>query len=319
MAKAIVAVAIAETPRTITIKQENDMRQVRPYIPGLVKGLRSLGLALGPDYQIVYRERPVDQLNAAGTFSVDNPAYPVDNPTDPIIFCMSTTVVGAAHDFTRTMPNPTPIVGVVSNPGREGFTRVRHICGVSARRSQTAGECFLRFLETVPTLRTVHVLHKPNYPPSDEAIQLIDRVKPQGITVVKVGFQTYADLVAAFPRLPTRDQNNAAEEGILVLAVDVALGAAVEIIDTARAKKLPSFFPITDWVSKAVPSALGGYGVSQTECGRLMAERVDYIWTHNNNTPPKRWRTAPSIEWLASATAATELKITLPDIVPVAE
>jgi hypothetical protein len=315
MAKAIVAVAIAETPRTITIKQENDMKQVRPYIPGLYQGLKSRGLTLGPDYQIIYRECPIDQLSAADTFSVDNPAYPVDNPTDPIIFCMSTTVVRAALEFTRTMTPPIPIVGVVSNPGREGFAKVEHICGISARRSQTAGECFSRFLDTVPSLKTVYVLHKPNYPPSDEAIRLIDKAKPPGITVPKLNFQNYAELIGALKSLPT---GNPAEQGILVLPVDIAFGSSVEIIDWARTKKLPCFFPITDWVSKTLPSALGGYGVSQTECGRLMAERVEYIWSHKNTTPPKRWSSAPSIEWLASAAAAADLKIELSEFAPLA-
>jgi ABC-type uncharacterized transport system substrate-binding protein len=297
--KTIVAVAIGDPANDKIITSATGLTGVRPYIPGLIQGLTNF--QIGRDYEIVYRERAV--ANLGGAFTV-NPA-----PTDPVIFCMSTTVVKAAQAFTTTIP----VVGVVSDPGREGVASAQNICGVSAQRSQKSRDCLDNFLKTVPSLTEVRVLHKPGYNPSDEALQHIQHPPPP-VTVVVVPIQTRADLDRELANLPTRNLSQPATIGVLVLPVDVCFGAAPTIIDVAQNQKhLPTFFPVTDWVKPALPSALGGSGVPQHKSGELMAERVDLIWT-NHSIPNPRWRDAPgsASEWRVSRAAATALNITLP-------
>jgi hypothetical protein len=303
MAKTIVAVAIGEPSNDKIIRSTADLSGVRAYIPGLVAGLTNF--QIGRDYEIIYRERQLDQLSGAFTVT---PA-----PTDPILFCMSTSVVKAAQAFTSTIP----VVGLVSDPGREGVASAQNICGLSAKRSQTARDCYDNFLKTVPSLTEVRVLHKPGYNPSDDALQRIQQPPPR-VPIVVVAIQTRADLIRELNNMPTRNLSQPATVGILVLPVDVSIGAAPVIIDTVQAQKnLPSFFPITDWVKWAMPSALGGSGVPQYKSGELIADRVNHIWT-TNSIPNPRWKDAPSdaFVWLASRAAAAALNIALPSGVP---
>src|SRR5262249_57670153 len=86
------------------------LQDVRPYVRGLVEGLKAsyeLGGSAANGYEIRYRQRP--DPNASGTFNVSG-------LTDPIIFCMSTTVVTA----TQNANVQTPVVAIVSDPDREG-------------------------------------------------------------------------------------------------------------------------------------------------------------------------------------------------------
>jgi hypothetical protein len=298
-AKTIVAVAIGDPSNDKIIRSASGLTGVRPYIPGLIKGLTNF--QIGRDYEIDYRERPANNLS--GAFTV----YPA--PSDPVVFCMSTTVVKAAQTFTSTIP----VVGVVSDPGREGVTSAQNICGLSAKRSQKSRECYENFLKTVTTLAEVRVLHKPGYNPSDEALQHIQHPPPP-VPIIIVPVQTQADLDAALAALPARDLTQPATIGVLVLPVDVCLGQASKIIDIAQTQKnLPTFFPVTDWVQPALPSALGGSGVPQHKSGEFMAEGINFIWT-NHSIPNPRWRDAPdsAFEWRVSRAAANALRITLP-------
>jgi ABC-type uncharacterized transport system substrate-binding protein len=311
----IIAVAVGTPDNDHPITDPNNLGEVRPYIPGLVKGLEEKGFTLGSGYNILYRERPVNQLDDPDTFKADG-------AVKPIIFCMSTSVVGAAKTYTEA--SDKPVVAVVSDPKREQVYRRTNICGISARRSQTARECFEDFLATVPTLEQVYVLHKPNYNPSDDALKRIEKAaREAGVTITKSPVTDSGDIDTEAAKWTPRTKTQPATRGVLILPVDVLLGNALKIIRLAQAKFLPTFFPITDWVkptsTSTNPSALGGYGASQYRCGQLMAERVAHIWTNwgtANQIPNPRWKFVSTIEWVTSPAAATYLGITLPDDVP---
>jgi len=316
----IVAVAIAQRNGKLRIKTSADLRdlkrvRVRPYLRGLVQGLDVRGHHLGKDYDIEFRQRKAADI--------DRPTFDNYQSGDPlVIFCMSTTVVAKAKDLVGS---PTPIVGIVSEPTLEQFDTVTNICGVSAKRSQTAGECFGRFLRTVPTLTEVRVLHKPGYGPSDRALSKVRTAAAAmspPVTVTPVPITTAADIEDAIDAMHARDVDNPATVGIQVLPVDVCLGHAQDIIDLAQGeKKLPTFFPVPDWVKPDEASAIGAYGVPQRRCGQLMAERVDAIWKNGGTVPGAgfaRWTEAPAdaFEFVASTAAAHELNIKLHTSIP---
>jgi ABC-type uncharacterized transport system substrate-binding protein len=326
MPNRIVAVAIAAENKDITINSRRDLRDLRrvktrPYLRGLVQGLATRGLKLRKDYVIEFRQRKPSALGTAAAFG--NPA------TGDVIFCMSTTVVKAAADLFSTIP----IVGVVSDPTKEAntagtkFDQIANICGVSARRSQTAGDCFDRFLRTVPTLIEVKVLTKQLYGPSDRAFDLVNTAATQkGIACTPVPITDAASLETALDNLTVRDPDGPqpAMMGVLVLPIDVCLGHAQEIIDIAQGeKKIPVFFPVPDWVKPNASGALGAYGVSQQTCGEMMAERVSVIWRSGNAVPGSpfvRWVVAPddTLQWVVSGAVADpdELNIPLSQNVP---
>jgi hypothetical protein len=300
--------------------------KVRPYIQGLIQGLDALGQRLGPDYVIHFRQREVANLNAA-TF-----ARPGGTGGAPyVIFCMSTNVVRAAANVFPAASNQ-PIVGIVSEPSIERagtpaapggiFDTLTNICGISAQRSQTSDACYERFLRAVPTLRTVHVLHMPNYGPSERALTLVRNAvaPPQQLDVVNL--RDAAHLMQDLNPLPQQDPDSATNHGVLVLPIDVCLGHAQEIIDfVQQGKGMPAFFPVPDWVRSDASGAFGAYGLSQRQCGMLMAERVQAIWANNGTVPGggfARWKTAPkeAFDFLVSAAVADDQNIQLDSSIP---
>jgi ABC-type uncharacterized transport system substrate-binding protein len=325
VAKRILAVAVAEHSDEIEIKSWKGLKglrgvRVRPYIRGLVQGLDEFNAQLGQDYVITFRQR--DASNLAGAFT--NPS------ADPmVVVCMSTTVVKAA---ASAFPPGTgqPIVGMVSEPTAEGVGTTANTCGVNAKRSQSADNCFKRFMRTVPTLTEVRVLHKANYGPSVRALSNVTtaagNMNPP-VTITPVTVTTAAQLKTELQNanLPQRDPDTQpATVGVQVLPVDVCLGNAQEIIDFVQGEKgLPVFFPVPDWVRPDATGALGAYGVPQRRCGMMMAEQVKAIWDNNNTVPNfaavnERWIPAPktAFEFLASGPVADELNIKLKANIP---
>ena len=305
--KRIVAVAVGPQ-RDQQIGATGAPSNVRPYIDGLIAGLAKHGHRLGTDYEIDYRERP--QLDLANGKSSGAFAGKAD-----LIFAMSTTVVRAAKDAGGSIP----IVGVVSDFKAEGFSRAKNITGISARRSQTAGECFERFLATVPTLKQVRVLHKPKYKPSERSLMLVKKAaKKRGVAVKTINIKSRVDIQNALSAMQRRDLKKPADAGVLVLPVDVCLGAAQLIVDLAQGEKnLPTFFPITDIVKPNANGALGGYGVAQRTCGVLMADYVNRIlW---GSAQPASLKVADAsagdFEWVVSRAAAKALNIQIPQVI----
>jgi hypothetical protein len=90
------------------------------------------------------------------------------------------------------------------------------------------------------------------------------------------------------------------------------------IIDIAQGQKnLPTFFPVTDWVTSAQNSALGGYGVPQRTCGQLMSGFVDKIvWGQSNpGTLKVESASDDAFEWAVSKQAAKALNIKIPNVI----
>ena len=154
-----------------------------------------------------------------------------------------------------------------------------------------------------------YIEHVPGYPPSDDSLQRIQAgATPVQLNVVPVASPTDANILAAINAIT-------APGALLVLPVDAFFGSAKLIIDTARAKSLPDFWPVTDWVQHSnspTKSALGGYGVPQVLCGELLADRIAFIWTNGRMPNPAfiKVNTTDDVVWAVSDAAAAELNIT---------
>jgi hypothetical protein len=153
---------------------------VRPYIVGLIEGLRRLGHHLGDSYTIDYRHAWYDHVKSGRAFQE---AFHATGEPHELLYAMSTNVMQAAGNFMyaeakaeKPMP-PMPKIPIVfancSDPDAEPLVKEGKATGFSARRSQTAHLCFDRFVATVPALKSVTVLHKAGYDPSDLALRLV--------------------------------------------------------------------------------------------------------------------------------------------------
>jgi len=296
----ILAMAVGPN-MSLIIDSADKLAHARPYVAGLVSGLTR---QLGTDYVIDYRERELDQLvpgSAAEAFRSDQPIK--------LIFAMSSTVVVAAESLPQSPPIIWPSV---SDWTMDQITK-KNSAGVSARRSQSAGDCLLRFLATVPTLETVHALHNPGYPPSDRALALVRRVaRAKNINVCVMPVKSTPDIKKQLDTLSRRDTKAPAFEGVLPMPIDVCFGAARMIIHEAQEiRKIPVFLATTDLVRPELPSALGGFGVSQHRCGMLAAEFVNHVAFANGKAAalPVKEAAASDFEWIVSIAAANDLNI----------
>jgi hypothetical protein len=300
--KTILAVAIANTAasKTISDSKPASLAGVRPYIKGLIQRLDIRGYEIGPHYVIEYHETPATGLGAI--FPTTLPA----NPPDAVL-CMSKTVLDKVSGTAAW--NSVTIAGIVSEP-----LNLNNVCGVDGQRQQIGKDYYDKLLAALPSLaqsaaNRVHVLNVPGYPPSDKSLALITQGNPP-VTVnpVNVATPTDANITAAI--------NGITQPGaLIVLPVDTFFGSAQTIIDTARAKSLPDFWPVTDWVrysNSPIKSAFGGYGVPQALCGELLADRIAYVWTNGSMPTPKfiKVDTKADVVWAVSAAAATEAGVT---------
>jgi ABC-type uncharacterized transport system substrate-binding protein len=308
----ILAMAVGPT-RDVDIRDSSKLDNVRPYIDGLVTGLGNFNRRLGSDFDIDYRERePKDLAPGANAIAAFKPK---NGGSYDLIFAMSTTVVRGA----QSVPSYRPIVyPSISDRKNDGLTS-KNSTGVSARRSQTAGACFEHFLATVLTLKRVRVLHRPGYPPSERALKLVqEAADKRGVAVTGINVQSEAQIEAKLNGLPKRDPTKPPDSGVLPLPIDICFSAASTIIDVAQGQKnLPVFFPTTDWVKAKLPSALGGYGVSQRKCGELTADFVNQILWNKKKPDDLRVKdvTSADFEWAISRAAAQALNIPLVTII----
>jgi len=301
-AKTILAVAIANTAvsKTISDTSPASLAGVRPYINGLIQRLAIRGYQIGPHYIIDYRETP-----AAGLGAIFTPTLP--NPAPDAVLCMSKTVLDKVSSTAAW--NSVKVAGIVSIPLNKP-----NICGIDGQRQQIGRNYYEKLLAALPSLSSsaanrVHVLHVPGYPPSDDSLQRIQAgATPVQLNVVPVASPTDANILAAINAIT-------APGALLVLPVDAFFGSAKLIIDTARAKSLPDFWPVTDWVQHSnspTKSALGGYGVPQVLCGELLADRIAFFWTNGSMPNPAfiKVNTTDDVVWAVSDAAAAQLNIT---------
>ena len=301
--KTILAVAIANTATSKTISDSTpaSLAGVRPYIKGLIQRLNIRGYEIGPHYVIAYRESPPAGLDAI--FPTTLPA----NPPDAVL-CMSKTVLDKVS--SRTAWDTVKIAGIVSVPLNRP-----NVCGIDGQRQQIGRDYYDKLLAALPSLQQsaanrVHVLHVPGYPPSDESLRQINQgPRPVPVNVVSVADPTDANIIAAINAIT-------APGALLVLPVDTFFGSAPAIIAAARAKFLPDFWPVTDWVrhvnTTTSRSAVGGYGVPQVLCGELLADRIAHVWTNGSMPNPAfiRVNTRDDVVWAVSDAAAAEARIT---------
>jgi ABC-type uncharacterized transport system substrate-binding protein len=303
--KTIMALAVGNPEDSKLIETADNLHSVRPYIRGLIDGLAGLGPQLGIDFVIDYKQNWLDYIMDGQPFT-NIPSRPA------LIYAMSTKVMRAAGKHTKDISIVFPNS---SEHGDEPYVKAGRATGFSARRTQTAGDCFDRFFRTVPTLKQVIIPYIDEHDICENALELVKdaaikrKVEPRQLLV-----KSHSDLLKELSNLPLRERGEPATIGVHVLPVDLFFGAMREIIKGAQEKKnLPAFFPTTDWVPQAYGGAFGGYGVSQHKCGERTAGHVHQILSAPAAELLKVIEATDSdFEWAISDAAAAALDIKPP-------
>jgi putative ABC transport system substrate-binding protein len=291
------------------IKSER-VKEVRPYVAGLIAGLERLGHKCGVDFEIDYATSEPSGLKKLIKAAIDE-------KKPDAIFAMSTSAVKAAMSVTKDISIVFPSIsdpvddGVVKSCGVPG----KNATGTRAMRRQTADECLELFKATVPSLRRVYAFHKPNYGPSIRAMASLKRAaKLARVTFSPVLVKTHKEIAAKLAGISQTGPAGKPEVGVLVMPDDLVLSAWREISELAQEKKLPTFFPVTDWVKAGGPGPLAGFGIPQATCGEAAAHHMHKVL---NGVPAKDIpvKRAGGFEWAVSKTVAHAIGISLPDSV----
>jgi hypothetical protein len=300
MPRTILAVAVGEAPTNAPnpITTDPPPAGVRPYIQGLITGLKNHNYQIGntASYVIDYRTCPGSQLDG----------FIATLPTPDAFFCMSTRVVESAYRNYRNNTS-VPIIGVVSDhsPYDHGSNPNSNVCGFSAKRTGKPSDFYNKFLLSFPGRTAIYALHDQNYKPSRALFNAINALLPHGSQLQALDASEGQNLQNALAPVPPT-------AGVLVLPIDRCFGLATSIIQWSPA---PTFWSAPDWANPANPN-VGAYGVSQQLCGLRMANKLAYIWDNSGQMPVPRFEDAQDSDFSWVATYAVPLP--LPAMAPVA-
>jgi putative tryptophan/tyrosine transport system substrate-binding protein len=312
----ILAIAVGTTPGKDrpevlrgTIKGGR-VEELRPYIGGLIAGLDKLGRKGGEDYEIDYATCDLASLKKLVK------AY-YDEQKPDAIFAMSTSALKCAMSVCKETPIIFPSISDPMEDGgaKSNATPGKNATGVRAMRRQTAPDGLELFKVTVPSLKTVYALQKPAYGPASRAMSNLKKAaKRARVTFKPVLVKSLKDIEKAISGLSQTGKDGKPEVGVFVLPDDVVLSASQKICTLAQERRIPTFFPATDWVRAKSPSALGGYGVPQRTCGEAAAPYMHKVLDGipANDLPIKR---VGGFEWAVNKAVAQAIGIKLPDSV----
>jgi putative ABC transport system substrate-binding protein len=282
-------------------------REMRPYVAGLISGLDKLGLKPGTDFEIDYATGEPKTLKKLVQAAID------DHRPDAM-FAMSTTAVKVAMSVTKDIPIVFPSI---SDPVEDGVAKScsapgMNATGIRSMRRQSADECLELFKMTVPSLRTIHALHKPSYGPATRALAAVKKAAKRARVAFKpVTVRSHKDIAKALDAISQSGPAGGPQVGVMVMPDDLVLSAWRYIAETGQEKKLPTFFPVTDWVREG-SSAFAGYGVPQHTGGEAAAA---YMRKVLDGVPAKQLpiRRAGGFEWAVNRTVARALGLTVPE------
>jgi putative ABC transport system substrate-binding protein len=296
------ASAVART--VIGTKHDKEMR---PYVAGLISGLQKLGLKPGTDFEIDYATGEPKTLKKLVQAAI------AEHKPDAM-FAMSTTAVKVAMSVSKDIPIVFPSI---SDPVED---RVAKSCavpglnatGIRSMRRQAAHEGLELFKTMVPSLKTIYGLHKPAYGPATRALAAVKKAAKKAKVAFKpVTVRSHKDITEALDKIAQSGPAGSPQIGVMVMPDDLVLSAWRQIADAGQQKKLPTFYPVTDWVRDG-SNALAGYGVPQHTGGEQAAA---YMRKVLDGVPAKHLpiRRAGGFEWAVNRSVAKALGLTLPD------
>jgi putative ABC transport system substrate-binding protein len=184
--------------------------------------------------------------------------------------------------------------------------------GIRSMRRQSVHEGLELFKTTVPSLKTIYALHKPAYGPATRALTEVKKAAKKAKVAFKpVTVRSHKEIAKALEAISQSGPAGSPQVGVMVMPDDLVLSAWREIAEVAQEKKLPTFYPVTDWVREG-SSAFAGYGVPQHAGGEAAA---GYMRKVLNGVPAKHLpiRRAGGFEWAVNRAVAKALGLALPE------
>jgi len=235
-------------------------------VDGLRKGLGELGLEEGKQFILHIREGKGD-LKA-----VEQAAGDLEREKVDLIYAISSSVTLAVKQATKTVPivfyaGTDPVaLGLVESFRKPGG----RLTGVYGRLPDLTPKRLELLKEMVPRLRRVVMFYDPNNRAAQRDIKLArDAARQLKVELVEHRVSSVEEL-----RATLRALRAGAADAYCAMPDGMVISQSALIIDTARARNLPTMFIEQESVAQG---GLASYGVSYAAIGRLSARYFHQI------------------------------------------
>jgi putative ABC transport system substrate-binding protein len=269
-------------------------------VDGLRAGLRDLGLEEGKHFALEIRDLKGD-LKAAGQVARD-----LEREKVRLIYTTATSTTLRVKQATTKIPI---VFGVGSDPVAAGLVESfakpgGRLTGVHNLSRDLTAKRLEILKEMLPKLRRMITFYDPQNPSAQVSAKLAREAARQlGIDLIERKVSSVKELQEGLKAL------RAGEADAYFYVPDAMMTSQAQlVIDTARAKRLPTMFQDTTLVAKG---ALVSYGVSYYESGRLSAKHVQRVLA---GTSPKDLpvENVDRLELVLNLRTARELGLAIP-------
>jgi putative ABC transport system substrate-binding protein len=237
-------------------------------IDGLRVGLKQLGLEEGKQFNLSIRDWKGDAKAA------EEAARKFEQEKVNLIYTTSTNSTIAARRATAEIPiifcagTDPVVVGLVDSFAKPGG----RLTGVYSLTTDLTGKRLEILKEIVPKLRRVVTFYDPRRATTIEsAKQAREAAGQMGIQLIERHFASVEELQAVVRALKVGEA-----DAYLAMAEPMAVNQSQLIIDTAKAKRLPTMH---NFLSEVLKGGLASYNVNLHEVGRVSAKYVQRILT----------------------------------------
>jgi putative ABC transport system substrate-binding protein len=269
-------------------------------VDGLRKGLKELGFEEGKQFTLAIRDTKGDAKAAADA------ARTFEQEKVNLIYAIASSVIVAAKEATQNIPivfsiGTDPVaMGLVSEFAKPGgrLTGVHYLVrDLTAKRLEI-------LKEIVPKVSRVVTFYDPSSGVGVEGAKLArEEAKRLGLKFIERHVSSTEELRKGLQGLKA-----GAADAFFYIPDPMVVGQAQLIIDTAKAKKLPSMFQDESLVTKG---GLASYGQSYYEIGRLSAKYVQKVLS-GTNPRDLRIETFDDVELVINLKTAKQLGLTIP-------
>ena len=269
-------------------------------VEGLRKGLAELGVEEGKQFILHVRDCKGD-LKAAEQAAGDLEREKVD-----LIYAVSTSVTAAVKRVTKTVPivfyaGADPVAfGLVESFRKPGG----RLTGIYSGFTDLTPKRLELLKEMIPKLRRVVIFYNPDNPVSQLSVKAAREAARQlKVELLERRVASVEDLRAGLRALRAGEA-----DAFCPMTDNLVISQTALVIETARAKKLPTMFSEPDSV---VNGGLAGYGVSYLVMGRLSARYIQRILLGANpgNLPVER---VDRLYFVINLKTAKALDLTIP-------
>jgi putative ABC transport system substrate-binding protein len=272
----------------------------QPVVDGLREGLRELGLEEGKQVVLDIRDAKGDPK------AVEAAARDLERGKVDLIYTATTSVSMAVKQATESVPivfyaGTDPVAaGLVATFAKPGG----RLTGVHAQATNLTPKRLEILKEMIPKLGRVVTFYNPATLAARESVRLAREAgRKLGVQFIERHVGSVEGLRTALSQLKQGEVDAYFYIGDAMVASQAPL-----IIDTARAKRLPTMFHEATFVDAG---ALGSYGQNFRQVGRMSAKFVQRVLT---GTPPRDMpvESYDHIELALNLRTAREIGLTIP-------